>query len=194
MSILYPVVYIVALSHLCAVEAASLRPVQQLARSRPGTPNGGVARHKQDRPNSFHYMDTSVTSLPRGGGGSVAIDDEGDQDDALAKLAESVRSAIDKLLIRLGLKQVEIPPPPVEKPSIMSRIGLAFSIIGVLVAVAGVVELAGGNADLFLQLDATSILIAALASALSSADIARIMNRGVISLGILLGSMHLLTV
>ena len=124
----------------------------------------------------------------------MAIDDEGDQDDALAKLAESVRSAIDKLLIRLGLKQVEIPPPPVEKPSIMSRIGLAFSIIGALVAVAGVVELAGGNADLFLQLDATSILIAVLASALSSADIARIMNRGVISLGILLGSMHLLTV
>ena len=61
-------------------------------------------------------------------------------------------------------------------------------------AVQAVVELAGGNGDLFLQLDGASLLIAVLASVLSSADIARIMNRGVISLGILLGSMHLLTV
>ena len=76
----------------------------------------------------------------------------------------------------------------------MSRVGLALSVIGVFMAVQAVVELAGGNADLFLQLDGASLLIAMLASVLSSADIARIMNRGVMSLGILLGSMHLLTV
>jgi len=138
-------------------------------------------------------LDTSVVAVPRGGGGKVAVDG-GHQDDALAKLAESLRSAIEQVLIRIGVKQVEIPPPPVEKPTFVSRVGLALSVIGVFMAVQAVVELAGGNADLFLQLDGASLLIAMLASVLSSADIARIMNRGVMSLGILLGSMHLLTV
>ena len=190
MSRLFSLIYLAALSHLWS--AAALRSAQRLARSRPRTPTG-IVQHKEGRPTAFH-LDTSVVAVPRGGGGKVAGDSEGYQDDALAKLAESLRSAIEQVLIRIGVKQVEIPPPPVEKPTFVSRVGLALSVIGVFMAVQAVVELAGGNADLFLQLDGASLLIAMLASVLSSADIARIMNRGVMSLGILLGSMHLLTV
>ena len=135
-----------------------------------------------------------MAAVPRGGGRNAIIDDEGDQDDALAKLAESVRSAIDNLLVRLGLKQIEIPPPPVEKPSIRSKVGTTLSIIGALVAIEAVIELAVGNGELFLQLDAASLVIAVLARLLSNSDVSCIINRGVIGLGILLGSMHLLTV
>ena len=192
MSRLVSLIYLAAVSHLCL--AAALRPAQQLARSRPRTPTG-IVQHKQERPTAFHLDTTSsVVAVPRGGGGKVAADDDRDQDDVLAKFAESLRSAIEQVLIRIGVKEVEIPPPPVEKPTFVSRVGSALSVIGVFVAVQAVVELAGGNGDLFLQLDGASLLIAVLASVLSSADIARIMNRGVISLGILLGSMHLLTV
>ena len=195
MSRLFSLIYLAALSSLQLCSAAALRPTQQLARSRPRTPTSIVkqVKHSEGRPTAFH-LDTSVVAVPRGGGGKVAGDSEGYQDDALAKLAESLRSAIEQVLIRIGVKQVEIPPPPVEKPTFVSRVGSALSVIGVFVAVQAVVELAGGNADLFLQLDGASLLIAMLASVLSSADIARIMNRGVMSLGILLGSMHLLTV
>ena len=191
---LFSLIYIVALSRLQLCSAAALRSAQRLARSRPRTPTG-IVQHKEGRPTAFHLdtRPTSVVAVPRGGGGKVAVDG-GHQDDALAKLAESLRSAIEQVLIRIGVKQVEIPPPPVEKPTFVSRVGLALSVIGVFMAVQAVVELAGGNADLFLQLDGASLLIAMLASVLSSADIARIMNRGVMSLGILLGSMHLLTV
>ena len=192
MNRLFSLIYLAALSHLCP--AAALRPAQQLARSRRRTPTG-IVQHKQERPTAFHLDTTSsVVAVPRGGGGKVAADDDRDQDDALAKFAESIRSAIDQVLIRIGVKEVEIPPPPVEKPTFLSRVGSSLSVIGAFVAVQAVVELAGGNGDLFLQLDGASLLIAVLASVLSSADIARIMNRGVISLGILLGSMHLLTV
>ena len=193
MSRLFSLIYIVALSRLQLCSAAALRPAQQLARSRPRTPTG-IVKHNEGRPTASHLDTTSVVAVPRGGGGKVAFGGDQDQDDALAKLAESLRSAIEQVLIRIGVKQVEIPPPPVEKPTFVSRVGSALSVIGVFVAVQAVVELAGGNADLFLQLDGASLLIAMLASVLSSADIARIMNRGVMSLGILLGSMHLLTV
>lgn len=132
--------------------------------------------------------------VPRGGGRKAIVDDEGDQDDALSKLAASIQSAIDNLLVRLGLRQSEIPPPPVEKPSIRSKVGTTLSVIGAIVAIEAVIELAGGNGDLFLQLDAASLVIAVLARLLSSGDISCLCNRGVITLGILLGSMHLLTV
>ena len=193
MNRLFSLIYLAALSHLCP--AAALRPAQQLARSRRRTPTG-IVQHKQERPTAFHLdtTSTSIVTVPRGGGGKVAVDGDRDQDDALAKFAESIRSAIDQVLIRIGVKQEEIPPPPVEKPTFLSRVGSSLSVIGAFVSVQAVVELAGGNGDLFLQLDGASLLIAVLASVLSSADIARIMNRGVISLGILLGSMHLLTV
>lgn len=191
MSRLFSLIYLAALSHLCS--AAALRSAQRLARSRPRTPTG-IVQHKEGRPTAFHLDTTSIVAVPRGGGANVAVDGGRDQDGALAKFAESLRSAIEQVLIRIGVKQVEIPPPPVEKPTFVSRVGLALSVIGVFMAVQAVVELAGGNADLFLQLDGASLLIAMLASVLSSADIARIMNRGVMSLGILLGSMHLLTV
>ena len=136
-----------------------------------------------------------MAAVPRGGGRKAIVDDEGDQDDdALAKLAESIQSAIDNLLVRLGLKQVEILPPPVEKPSIRSTIGTTLSIIGALVAIEAVIELGVGNGDLFLQLDAASLIIAVLARLLSNSDVSCIINRGVIGLGILLGSMHLLTI
>ena len=193
MSRLTPLIYLAAVSCLQLCSAAALRPTQQLARSRSRTPTG-IVKHSEGRPTAFYLDTTSIVAVPRGGGGKVAVDSDQDQDDALAKLAESLRSAIEQVLIRIGVKQVEIPPPPVEKPTFVSRVGSALSVIGVFVAVQAVVELAGGNADLFLQLDGASLLIAMLASVLSSADIARIMNRGVMSLGILLGSMHLLTV
>ena len=193
MSRLFSLIYLAALSSLQLCSAAALRPTQQLARSRPRTPTS-IVKHSEGRPTAFHLDTTSSAAVPRGGGANVAVGSEGDQDDALAKLAESLRSAIEQVLIRIGVKQVEIPPPPVEKPTFVSRVGLALSVIGVFMAVQAAVELAGGNADLFLQLDGASLLIAMLASVLSSADIARIMNRGVMSLGILLGSMHLLTV
>lgn len=134
-----------------------------------------------------------MAAVPRGGGRNAIVDDEGDQDEALAKLAESIQSAIDNLLVRLGLKQIEIPPPPVEKPSIRSRVGTTLSIIGALIAIEAVIELAVGNGELFLQLDAASLIIAVLARLLSNSDVSCIINRGVIGLGILLGSMHLLT-
>ena len=178
---------------LIYLAAAALRSAQRLARSRPRTPTG-IVQHKEGRPTAFHLDTTSIVAVPRGGGANVAVDGGRDQDGALAKFAESLRSAIEQVLIRIGVKQIEIPPPPVEKPTFVSRVGVALSVIGVFMAVQAVVELAGGNADLFLQLDGASLLIAMLASVLSSADIARIMNRGVMSLGILLGSMHLLTV
>ena len=111
-----------------------------------------------------------------------------------SKLAASIQSVIDNLLVRLGLRQSEIPPPPVEKPSIRSKVGTTLSVIGAIVAIEAVIELAGGNGDLFLQLDAASLVIAVLARLLSSGDISCLCNRGVITLGILLGSMHLLTV
>ena len=136
-----------------------------------------------------------MAAVPRGGGRKAIVDDEGDQDDdALAKLAESIQSAIDNLLVRLGLKQVEILPPPVEKPSIRSKVGTTLSIIGALVAIEAVIELGVGNGDLFLQLDAASLIVAVLARLLSNSDVSCIINRGVIGLGILLGSMHLLTI
>ena len=179
---------------LCVCSAAgvlALRPAHHHVPSR-----SHVTTHQREstRPSNEFHLDTSVATVPRGGGRSAIVDDEGDQDDALAKLAESIQSAIDYLLVRLGLKQIEMPPPPVEKPSIRSKIGTTLSVIGALVAIEAVIELAGGNGDLFLQLDAASLVVAALARLLSSSDVSCIINRGVIGLGILLGSMHLLTV
>ena len=193
MSRLFSLIYLAALSRLQLCSAAALRPAQRLARSRHRTPTG-IVKHNEGRPAAFHLDTTSIVAVPRGGGGKVAFDGDQDQADALARFAESLRSALEQVLIRIGVKQVETPSPPVEKPTFVSRVGSALSVIGVFMAVQAVVELAGGNADLFLQLDGASLLIAMLASVLSSADIARIMNRGVMSLGILLGSMHLLTV
>lgn len=180
--------YLLPLAGAVALPAHRLLP-----RSQPGTSS---VTTQDDRPNAFHLgastRSTSIAAVPRGGGGkAVTADDEGN---ALAKFAASVRSAVDNLLVRLGLKQDEIPTPPVEKPSIRSTTGTVLSVIGALVALESVIELACGNAELFLQLDGASLLIAVLASALSKSDVACIINRGVITLSILLGSMHLLTV
>ena len=150
-----------------------------------------VTTRESRRPSNEFHLDASMAVVPRGGGRNAIVDDK---DDALAKLAESIQSAIDNVLVRLGLKQIEIPPPPVEKPSIRSKVGTTLSIIGALVAIEAVIELGVGNGDLFLQLDAASLIIAVLARLLSNSDVSCIINRGVIGLGILLGSMHLLTI
>ena len=184
---------IVVCANSAAAEVLALRPAHHHhvpSRSKHVTAH----QRRESRPSNEFHLDTSMAAVPRGGGRNAAVDDEGDQDDALAKLAESVRSAIDNLLVRLGLKQIEIPPPPVEKPSIRSKVGTTLSIIGALVAIEAVIELAVGNGELFLQLDAASLVIAVLARLLSNSDVSCIINRGVIGLGVLLGSMHLLTV
>ena len=148
---------------------------------------------RESRPPSYAFhLDASMAAVPRGGGRNAIVDDEGDQ--TFAKLTESIQSAIDNVLVRLGLKKVEIPPQPVEKSSIRSKVGTTLSIIGALVAIEAVIELGVGNGDLFLQLDAASLIIAVLARLLSNSDVSCIINRGVIGLGILLGSMHLLTI
>lgn len=180
---------------VCAYSAAGVLALRQAHHHHVPSRSKHVTTHHQGEsrpPNEFH-LDASMAAVPRGGGRNAIVDDEGDQDDALAKLAESVRSAIDNLLVRLGLKQIEIPPPPVEKPSIRSKVGTTLSIIGTLVAIKAVIELAVGNGEFFLQLDAASLVIAVLARLLSDSDVSCIINRGVIGLGILLGSMHLLT-
>ena len=101
-----------------------------------------------------------------------------------------LKANVDKLL---GLKKTESEEPQVEEQTIQSKMGVGLSIFGAFVAVVSVTMLAMGDSDMFLSLDGASLLMAGMATLLSNVEWANILSRGVLALGLVLGSMHLLT-
>ena len=92
-----------------------------------------------------------------------------------------------------GLNNTEADASKVEEQAVQSKIGALLSIVGALVAVVSVTMLGMGKPGVYLSLDAASLLIAGIAILLSSTEWANILNRGVFTLGLVLGLMHILT-
>mmetsp|Transcript_8094 Transcript_8094/g.17503 ORF Transcript_8094/g.17503 Transcript_8094/m.17503 type:complete len:209 (+) Transcript_8094:68-694(+) len=101
-----------------------------------------------------------------------------------------LKAGVDRLL---GLKKTKTEEPQVEEQTIQSKMGVGLSVFGAFVTVVSVTMLAMGDSDLFLALDGASLLIAGMATLLLNVEWANILNRGVLAFGLVLGSMHLLT-